>query len=370
MNPTWNIPVLRALATAGVAVVALSLPGCTKADASAAAASAAAPGEVKPLAVKVIAARAVRAAPREEVTGTLFPAQALQVGFEVGGRLAVVKGAKGQAVKKGDVLAQLDPEIADAQVAQAEAAVAAAEAAATMAADVAARNLKLQQEGGVSDLQNRTSASTAAQAQAQLLAAKAQLAQARASRRRHDLKAPFAGTLVDAPEQTGATVGPGAALFVLEHLDTLLLKTTVAESMRSRLKPGVKVRVESIGSRVFTEDAVVRNVLPSADPATRRVPVELAVPNADGRFVAHTLARAVLPLGEDQDAQVLPGTALVSSNGDHVLVVADGGEVRRVDVQVLERREREVVVLASAALSAVIDYPTPGLSQGSRVTVK
>ncbi|MCP3100969.1 efflux RND transporter periplasmic adaptor subunit [Myxococcus sp. K15C18031901] len=370
MNPTRKNPILRALATAGVAVVAVSLPGCTKADASSTPAAATAGAAKAPL-VKLIEARAVRAAPHEEVTGTLFPAQALQVGFEVGGRLALVKGGKGQVVKKGDVLAQLDPEIADAQVAQAEAAVAAADAAASMAADVAARNLKLQAEGGVSDLQNRSTASSAAQAQAQLLAAKAQLAQARAARRRHDLKAPFAGTLVDAPEQIGATVGPGAALFVLEHLDTLLLRTTVAESLRSRLKPGVRVRVESIGSRVFTEDAVVRNILPSADPATRRVPVELAVPNADGRFVAHTLARAVLPLGEDQDAQVLPGTALVSSNGDHVLVV-DDGKVRRVDVQVLERREREreVVVLSSAPLSRVIDYPTPDLSQGSNVSVK
>jgi multidrug efflux pump subunit AcrA (membrane-fusion protein) len=118
-----------------------------------------------------------------------------------------------------------------------------------------------------------------------------------------------------------------------------------------------------------TEDAVVRTVLPSADPATRRVPVELSVPNPERRFVAHTLARAVLPMGEAQAAQVVPGSALSSNNGDHVFVVS-GGEVRRVDVQVLERREREVVVVAPAPLESVIDYPTPGLSQGTRVSVK
>ncbi|WP_163989463.1 efflux RND transporter periplasmic adaptor subunit [Pyxidicoccus caerfyrddinensis] len=368
MNSTWKPSALRALAAFGLAAAALSLSACQKADASSAPTVPVATPEATP-AVKVVAARTVQAAPSEQVTGTLFPAQGLQVGFEVGGRLAAVKVTKGQVVKKGDVLAQLDSEISDAQVAGAEAAVAAAEAAAGMAADVAARNVKLQQEGGVSDLQNRSSTATAAQAQAQVLAAKAQLAQARAARRRHELRAPFAGTIIDAPEQTGATVAPGTPLFTLEHLDTLLLKTTVAESMRSRLKPGVKVRVESIGARASTEEAVVRTVLPSADAATRRVPVELAVPNADGRFVAHTLARAVLPMGESQSAQVVPGTALSSSNGDHVWVVT-GGEVRRVDVQVLERREREVVVLASSPLESVIDYPTPGLAQGTRVSVK
>lgn len=370
MNSIWKPSAPRALAALGVVVTALSLSACGKADASSTPAAVAKTDAAVPT-VKLVATRTVRAAPREEVTGTLFPAQALQVGFEVGGRLAAVKLGKGAAVKKGDVLGQLDVEIVDAQVAQAQAAVAAAEAASVMASDVASRNEALQKEGGVSDLQNRASSATAAQARAQLLAAQAQLAQARAARRRHDLRAPFSGTLIDAPEQTGATVGPGTPLFNLENLDTLLLRTTVSESLRSRLKPGAKVRVESIGGPgVFTEDATVRTILPSADPATRRVPVELAVPNADGRFVAHTLARAVLLLGEDQDARVLPGTALSSSNGDHVFVVGSGGEVSRVDVQVLERREREVVVLARSPFESVIDHPTPGLSQGSRVTVK
>jgi RND family efflux transporter MFP subunit len=367
VKPTRKPSATRALVAVGVATAALSLSACQKADASSAPVPVAT-AEAAPT-VKVVAPRTVQAAPSEQVTGTLFPAQGLQVGFEVGGRLAAVKVAKGQVVKKGDVLAQLDSEISDAQVAGAEAAVAAAEAAAAMASDVAARNVKLQREGGVSDLQNRSTAATAAQAQAQVLAAKAQLAQARAARRRHELRAPFAGTIIDAPEQTGATVGPGSPLFTLERLDTLLLKTTVAEALRSRLKPGVKVRVESIGARASSEEAVVRNVLPSADPATRRVPVELSVPNADGRFVAHTLARAVLPMGDTQAAQVLPGTALSSNNGDHVWVVTSG-ELRRVDVQVLERRDREVVVLAPTPLESVVEYPTPGLSQGTRVSVK
>ncbi|MBU8899371.1 efflux RND transporter periplasmic adaptor subunit [Corallococcus sp. M34] len=357
----------RALAAVGAAA-ALSLSACGKADASSTPATPKATAEAPP-AVKVVAARTVQSAPSEQVTGTLFPAQGLQVGFEVGGRLETVRVKKGQTVKKGDTLAQLNTEISDAQVAQAEAAVAAAEAAATMATDVAQRNEKLKSEGNVSDLQNRSSTATAAQAQAQLLAARAQLSQARASRRRHDLKSPFSGTVIDAPDQTGATVGPGATLFTVETLDTLVLRTTVAESARARLKPGSKVRVESIGANVFTDDAVVRLIVPSADANTRRVPVEIEVPNADGRFVAHTLARAVLQMGETQPAQVLPNTALSSANGDHVFIVS-GGEVRRVDVQVLERRASEVVVLSPSALEQVIDYPTPGLSHGSRVSVK
>jgi RND family efflux transporter MFP subunit len=292
------------------------------------------------------------------------------VGFEVGGRLEKVRVKKGQEVQEGQVLAQLNAEISDAQLAQAQAAVAAAQVGAAMAADVAERNAKLQEQGNVSDLQNLTSTTQARQAEAQLLAAKAQLAQAQAGRRKHDLKAPFAGTVIDAPEQVGAIVGPGVPLFSLENLDTLLLKTTVAESLRSRLKPGTRVRVEVLGGTVSTDEAVIRTVIASADPATRRIPVDIAVPNKDGRFVANTLARVILPLGEAQEAQVVPSTALASLGGDHVFVVSSSGEVRRVGVQVLERRTREVVVKASTPLDKVVEFPTPALAEGTRVSVK
>lgn len=367
MKPTPTPSFARAVAV-GATAAALLLSGCGKADAAAPKApeAAAAPGP----SVRLIESKSVKATPTEQVTGSLYPAQALQVGFEVGGRLDVVRVKKGQVVKKGDVIAQLNTEISDAQVAQAEAAVAAAEAGATMAADVAARNAKLKAEGNVSELQNLTSATTEQQAKAQLLAAQAQLAQARAARRRHDLKAPFTATVIDAPEQTGATVGPGTPLFTLEALDTLVLKTTVAESARLSLKVGSRVRVESIGTTLVADDATVRNILPSADAATRRIPVEIAVPNANGRFVAHTLARAVLQLGDTGEAQVVPASALSSTNGDHVFVVDAVGAVKRVEVTVLERSAREVVVRAAAPLAKVVDYPTPDLTDGTRVSVK
>jgi len=360
--------VARVLAATVALGTALSLSACGKAEAAGTepAASGSAPVPV----VKLIESRTAQATPSEEVTGTLYPSQALQVGFEVGGRLESVLAKKGQVVKKGQALALLNVEIADAQVAQAEAAVAAAEAGAAIAEDVATRTSKLQEAGGVSDLQNRTTTTTAQQAKAQVLAAKAQLAQARAARRRHELKAPFAGTLIDAPEQVGATVAPGVPLFTLESLETLVLKTTVAQPSRAGLKPGSKVRVDAVGASASTEAATVSLILPSADPATRRIPVEIAVPNPDARFVAHTLAKAVLTMGDLQDVQVLPVSALSSANGDHVYVVSSSGEVRRVDVQIIERRAREVLVKAATALDKVIDYPTTGLKDGARVSVK
>jgi RND family efflux transporter MFP subunit len=291
------------------------------------------------------------------------------LGFEVGGRLARTKAQKGDVVKAEQLLGQLDPEIADAQVAQAEAAVAAAEAQSVIASDVADRNAKLQTEGSVSDVQAKSASATSKQAQAQLLAAKAQLAQAKAARKRHDLKAPFGGTVVDAPDQIGGMVGPGTPVYIVMQLDPLVLKVTIPESARQSVKPGAKVKVASVGSGVFTTDATVKLIIPSADPATHRVPLEISVPNADGRFVANTLARAVLPLGEARPAMVIPSSALGTTGGEHVFVVTAGGELRRVSVNVLERNNKDVTVSSSEPLDEVVDYPTSSLVEGSRVSV-
>ena len=311
----------------------------------------------------------VKSAPREEITGALQPAKELKLGFEVAGRLARILVGKGAFVGEGQIIAQLDPAMADAQVQQAEAAANAAQAQFAMAADTAQRQKQLRETGSVSEWQGNNASAQASAAAAQLQAAKAQLLQARANRRRHDLRAPFSGVLIDAPDQVGATLSAGATLFTLEQLDPLVLKLTVSDGARALLKPGTRVHVEAVSGGNATDDAWVRSVIPSADPATRRIPVEIVVPNDDARFTAHTLGRAILPLGSAEDALAAPASALTSQGGDHVYALA-GGEVHRVAVQVIERGAQQVVFKAPEPLSSIVDYPSPDLADGAKVSVR
>src|SRR3954468_594480 len=214
--------------------------------------------------LKLTRARPVTSTARDEITGSLFSSKLGALGFEVGGRLLRTRVQKGEVVKEGQLLGQLDPEIVDAQVAGAEAQLVAAEAGAEMATDVAARNEKLKSEGSVSDVQSKGATTTSKQAQAQLQGARAQLAQAKAARKRHDLKAPFGGTVVDAPDQIGGMVGPGMPVYIIQQLDPLILKTTITEDARAVVKPGVKVKVSSVGGAASTDSAVVKVVLASA----------------------------------------------------------------------------------------------------------
>jgi membrane fusion protein, multidrug efflux system len=318
--------------------------------------------------LRLVKTREVKSSSKETVTGQLFPSRLLPLAFEVGGRLAVSKVQKGDLVKAGQLLGSLDPEISDAQVLQAEAGVAQAEAVAGLALDVAGRNEKLKAEGSVSDVQNRQADVSAKQAQAGLALAKAQLAQARAGRRRHDLKALFNGTVIDAPDTVGGMVGPGNPVYVIMQLDPLLAKVTIPENLRPSIKPGLKVRAEAVGGSATSDDATVKVVIPSADPQTRRVPVEVSVPNPKGDFVANTLARVVLPVGEARNAYVIPSTALSTTGGDHVYAVMSEGTLKKVFVTIVERRSAEFVVSAAEPLDQVVDYPTAALVEGAKVS--
>src|SRR5262249_12706533 len=102
---------------------------------------------------------------------------------------------------------------------------------------------------------------------------------------------------------------------------------------------------------------------PSADPSTRRVPVEIAVPNGDGRFVAMTLARASLPLGEAKKALAIPASALGTTGGEHVVTQGERGLLKKVAVTVLERNSKEVVVVPSEPVDQVVDTPQAALER-------
>lgn len=320
--------------------------------------------------LRLVPAQPAQASARETVTGQLSPSKLLPLGFEVGGRLAVSRVTKGAVVKAGQALGSLDTEIIDAQVAQAEAQVLAAEAGAALASDVASRNEQLLAEGSVSDVQSRQTETQMKSAKAQLAQAQAGLAQARAGQRRHFLRAPFAGTIVDAPDQVGGLLGPGIPVYILMQLDPLVLKATVSEAVRTQVRPGLKVRVESVAGPASTDEAVLKVVLPSADPQTRRVPIEVLVPNRDGRFVTNTLARVTIALGEPRAAVLVPATALGTAGGDHVFTVDAEGLLRRVAVSVMERGAGTVTVVPDRALTQVVDHPTSSLVDGAKAAVR
>lgn len=271
-------------------------------------AAATAPSDA-PAALTTAPAVAASWRPTEEITGSLEPAASVQLGFAVGGRLEKLEVSRGDVVSAGQVLARLDTGLASAQLAQAEAAVAGAQAQLAAGEAAFARATALYEAKGLSDQQY-------ADAKAGVEAGRAGLEQARAAARLarenlgyHSLRAPIGGVVTNGPDNVGMVIGPGNPLFVIEDLSALQLKGTASESA-SWLSAGLTATV--LAGNGVTVPATVTRVIPSLDPATRRLPVELRIDAPGPEVRAHSFARATITAGSDQPAVAVPKGALVA----------------------------------------------------------
>ena len=225
-----------------------------------------------------------------ELAGDLRPSQAAELSFKVGGQLSAMRVVRGERVKKGQVLGQLSDTEARAHLAAAEAGVKAAKAQVGMAEDAEKRVAELAKSDAASSMQRVTTELQADAARAGLAAAEAQRALAQANVDNHTLRAPFDGILTRVPDGLGGNVGPGLSIARIEKLDVLVLQATAGERELDRLRVGAEVMMKTAQGREVSGH--VRAIVRSLDPVSRRAPVEIEIPNADGALVAGAYVRA------------------------------------------------------------------------------
>lgn len=299
---------------------------------------------------------ATRWRPTVEITGTLQPVASVQLGFEIGGRLASLRIQRGAVVAPGDELATLERAIAAAQTDQAHAGVVAAEAQLALAEQAWRR---VEQVGDAVSDQARTEARTGRElAAAGFEQARATERMARTQLSFTTLRAPIGGVVTGAPDNAGALVGPGAPLFVIEDLAELRLCGT-APASEAWLVAGLDVEVfPGTPGAEAGFPAFVERVIPSLDPATRRLPVEIRVPSPPPVLRAHGLARAVITAAEEEEVWSIPKGALVARPEFAVLVLV-GDSPSRLPVVVLQESDGQVLVRGELGPhpSVVVDPP-------------
>lgn len=136
-------------------------------------------------------------------------------------------------------------------------------------------------------------------------------------------KAPIAGTIVTLPVQIGTTVSQAAPIARLSRTDALELRTYVAERFVSKMRLGLKAEVslEAYPGQVFP--AVVKELSPVLDPASRTMEVRLDV-YGDGAHLKAGMFAKVKVITEDKQGIVkIPATAVVKRFGENYVFVVE-----------------------------------------------
>lgn len=147
--------------------------------------------------------------------GVLQPASISTLSFEISGKLSTVSLDVGQIVKKGQVLARLDPTSLQLKVDSATAAVRQAKSAARTAQDDNKRKQTLLKKGVIAQAAADQARNAAESAKEQLIQAEKQLGSAKKDLTKAELTAPFDGIINTVEVKSFANVSPGAAVATL-----------------------------------------------------------------------------------------------------------------------------------------------------------
>jgi RND family efflux transporter MFP subunit len=240
----------------------------------------------------------------------------------------------GARVEKGELLAEIETPEIDQQLSQAMAARDQASSNLVLARSTAERWENLRKKDVVSqqDLDERRS--SAAQSQASLAAAEANVQRLRQLGDFKRVVAPFAGVITRRNVDVGDLIDSSRLLFLLSQTDPLRVYVSVPQSSAQLVKIGQQVVVtqaELSGQR-FT--GKVARTSASIDAATRTMQVEIELPNPDGRLLPGSYVQVVLPLQESVSLIAPTNTLLIRGEGTMVAVVDAEGRValRRIGV--------------------------------------
>lgn len=179
--------------------------------------------------------------------GSVEAFEVVQVTARVPGAIEKMHFSEGERVKKGEVLAEIEPARYELEVATARANLEKAEAAfAEAEAGLARREGAVQKNPGLIPGEElaawRTRVRTAT---AEVAAAKASLEQAAMDAHNARARAPFAGTIQTRDAQTGQYVQPGALLTTLVRREPLLLRFKLTEQDAARITPRMPARFKT-----------------------------------------------------------------------------------------------------------------------------
>jgi membrane fusion protein, multidrug efflux system len=363
---------------------------------------------VAPRFVRLIPAAQDKVARGTVVTGTLAAMDQVVLSFKVNGRLSEIAVDLGSRVRKGQVIAQLDPTDFRLRVKQVEAALQQARARLGLSLDgtddrvdpehtplvrqahamldeaqrsrdrlatlwerqliaqadldAATATLEVAEgryEDAIEDVRNR---------QAVLAERRSDLAIARQQLSDSELKAPLDGAVRQRHASAGEYLAAGSPIVTVVRIHPLRLRLAVPERVAADVRIGQPVTVKVEGDPAAYRGQVVR-LSPAISEEDRTLLVEAEVPNEHGQLRPGAFAEAEIVTAAEERAIFVPASSIVTFAGiEKVMTVRDGLSVET-RVQTGRRIEDRVEIVEGLKPEELVVVAPGNLVGGQPVTV-
>lgn len=265
--------------------------------------------------------------PRIRVVGTVDfdPNHVAAVGTRIQGLVRKLHKFEGDAVKKDDVLAEIE----SAELGEAQAAVNVADAHRQAAAVNEKREIDLATRG-LTTAREREVATATHREQRALLTAAVQRVKALSGAPTSPfgvylLRAPLDGTVVDRHVSAGQTVEGHLIAYQVANLDHLWVDLDVFESNLEAIRKDDPVELRRVGHENDPIVGRIAHVGEVVDPITRTAKLRVAVANEERHLrPGQSVTAMIRASGPARTMLAVPQTAITYIDGDPMVFIAEG----------------------------------------------
>lgn len=276
----------------------------------------------------------------------------VQIKSETAGRVSAVPGLKGQKVKAGDPICELDVGPRQAQLDQAKAQLRQArmefEAART-----------LEKKGHRSETQTAAAQAAFEAAEANIRAMEQQLSFT-------VMRAPFDGVVDNRFVQVGDYMTPGTPCAWVVGADPFHVVGAVSEAQIGQVKPGTPGSAKLVTGEMV--EGRVSFLASAADAATRTFRLELTVPNPDFALRDGVTAEIRIRSAQVPAVRLSPAILSLSEQGVVGVKIVEDGKIRFVPVSIVADNKDGVWVSGLPDTATVVTVGQEYVSDGEAVT--
>lgn len=333
------------------------------------------PGKSKAGAARAVLISTVAVQPRtleiyEEVVGSLENVMDPKIAAEVAGRVTRVLGFTGKKVKRGELLAEIDSADFEIQSRGDAAEIKRLQALLANQERVVERQQKLVSQGFIS--QNALDEALAQRAvlREQLSAARTRAESTGRSLGKTKVVAPIDGEIETQVVAPGDYVKVGDPLFTLVGTQRMRAHLLFPESAANRVRPGLKVRLESPAAPGRAIDSAIDEIKPTVNAGNRALDAIVRFETTDGAYRGGGSVNARVVIEVKKDALMVPEQAIVlRPAGKVVYTVANGRAAQRLVETGLKQEGLQEVVKGLSPGEVIASDGAGFLSDGAAVTV-
>jgi membrane fusion protein (multidrug efflux system) len=183
----------------------------------------------------------------------------------------------------------------------------------------------------------------------------AEIAEVEAQIEKSRLSAPFSGYIGLRYVSEGSYITPSTQIASLYSVDPIKIEFSVPSRFSTLVNEGNNISFVSEAENINRE-AKIYAIEPQIDPVTRTLKVRAQCDNPNNTLIPGQFVRVRLSLESEDDAILVPTTAIMPKSNGHMVFIINNGEAIAQDVELGIRTATEVEIVK-------------GVSQGDTVAI-